>query len=263
MDGLTVIVREGQILVDSREAAEMTNVRHADLLEKIDGYIAILNQNGEFRSDLFFIESSYQAGTGKEYKCYLLTRKGCDMVANKMTGEKGVLFTAAYVTKFEEMERQINQPRTHLEILQASIAQLVEQERRLVDVENRMAATERKQDNLAEIISLNPVEWKRKVSIILNKIAKSRGGHTEAYQDIRKESYKLLEDRAACKLSIRLNNRRQKMSLEGVAKSKIDKTNKMDVIADDARLTEIYLAVVKEMAIKYQVELEESSVVNV
>ena len=28
------------------------------------------------------------------------------MVANKMTGEKGVLFTAAYVTKFEEMEKE-------------------------------------------------------------------------------------------------------------------------------------------------------------
>ncbi|GMA52640.1 hypothetical protein GCM10025857_39970 [Alicyclobacillus contaminans] len=47
------------------------------------------------------------------------------------------------------------------------------------------------------------------------------------------------------------------MALEGAAKSKIDKVNKMDVIADDARLTEIYLAVVKEMAIRYQVNLAE------
>jgi phage regulator Rha-like protein len=29
------------------------------------------------------------------------------MVANKMTGEKGVLFTAAYVIKFEEMEKTL------------------------------------------------------------------------------------------------------------------------------------------------------------
>lgn len=33
------------------------------------------------------------------------------MVANKMTGEKGVLFTAAYVTKFEEMEQRLQQPK--------------------------------------------------------------------------------------------------------------------------------------------------------
>lgn len=34
------------------------------------------------------------------------------MVANKMTGEKGVLFTAAYVTKFDELEKQQNKPMT-------------------------------------------------------------------------------------------------------------------------------------------------------
>jgi hypothetical protein len=36
--------------------------------------------------------------------CYLINKPGCEMVANKLTGEKGVLFTAAYVAKFNEME---------------------------------------------------------------------------------------------------------------------------------------------------------------
>lgn len=31
------------------------------------------------------------------------------MVANKLTGEKGILFTAEYVTRFEEMEQGILQ----------------------------------------------------------------------------------------------------------------------------------------------------------
>lgn len=106
--GLTVINHNGQLLVDSREVAEMTEVRHADLLEKISGYVQYL-ENGKFRSMDFFIESSYTTeGSNKPYRCYLLTRKGCDMVANKMTGEKGVLFTAAYVTRFEEMEKTLN-----------------------------------------------------------------------------------------------------------------------------------------------------------
>jgi Rha family phage regulatory protein len=131
MNNLTIIERKGQFVADSREVAEMTRVRHADLLEKIDGYIVILNQNGEFRSDLFFIESSYQAGTGKDYKRYDITRKGCDMVANKMTGEKGVLFTAAYVTKFEEMERSLkvnNLPQNYKEALLALVAQVEQNE---------------------------------------------------------------------------------------------------------------------------------------
>ena len=96
--------------INSREAAIMTDVRHSDLLRSISGYIQVL-ENAELRSQDFFIPSSYKVeGNNKNYDCYELTRKGCDMVANKMTGEKGILFTAAYVTKFEAMEEKIKNP---------------------------------------------------------------------------------------------------------------------------------------------------------
>jgi len=110
MNELTVTNQNGLLLVDSREVAEMTNTRHGDLLEKIGGYIKHL-ENGKFRSQDFFIPDTYKVeGNNKTYDSFLLTRKGCDMVANKLTGEKGVLFTAAYVTKFEEMELQQSEP---------------------------------------------------------------------------------------------------------------------------------------------------------
>lgn len=41
------------------------------------------------------------------------------------------------------------------------------------------------------------------------------------------------------------------MADEGVCKSARDKLTKVDVIADDKKLIEIYLAIVKEMAVKY------------
>ena len=37
--------------------------------------------------------------------CYEVTKIGCDFLANKFTGEKGILFTAKYVKRFNEMER--------------------------------------------------------------------------------------------------------------------------------------------------------------
>lgn len=114
MKSLTIINRGGRLLVDSREVAEMIDTRHDHLLAKIDGFIKVLSTDPNFRVSDFFIESSYQDSTGRTLKCYLLTRKGCDMVANKTTGEKGVLFTAAYVTKFEEMEQAIRYPYTNL-----------------------------------------------------------------------------------------------------------------------------------------------------
>lgn len=97
-------VGQAQRTINSREVAEMVSMRHTDLMTKINGYVEIL-LNAKLRSVDFFIEDSYKDASGKENKYYQLTRKGCDMVANKLTGEKGVLFTAAYVTRFEEMEK--------------------------------------------------------------------------------------------------------------------------------------------------------------
>lgn len=147
------------------------------------------------------------------------------------------------------------QPKTQAELIAMMAQQGVEQERRLNAVEEKQLQLETKQDNIAEIIALNPTEWRKKVTNLINKIALSRGGF-EAYRNVRNESYQILEERGRCKLDIRLSNRRKEMALNGISKSKLEKVTKLDVIADDARLTEIYLAIVKEMAIKHSVKVE-------
>ena len=53
---------------------------------------------------IFFITLK---GNNKIYNCYLCTKMGCEMLGNKQRGEKGILFTAKYVKKFNEMEQQI------------------------------------------------------------------------------------------------------------------------------------------------------------
>lgn len=67
----------------------MIDVRHDDLLKKIRGYVGILDKgfddSEEFPSRQFFTEGTYINSQNKEQPNYLLTRKGCDMVANKMT----------------------------------------------------------------------------------------------------------------------------------------------------------------------------------
>lgn len=110
MNGLHVVSVEGQLVTDSREVATMTGREHNSLMKSIRGYLQHLTQGGFARSE-FFIEHQYEDSTGRKLPCFLLTKKGCNMVANKMTGEKGVLFTAAYVTKFEEMEKTFKQPK--------------------------------------------------------------------------------------------------------------------------------------------------------
>lgn len=106
MTQLQLINEHGKFYADSRQVAEMIGKRHADLMRSIDGYIKIL-ANAKLRSLDFFDTSSYLDNQGKLRPCYKISRKGCDMVANKLTGAKGILFTAEYVTRFEEMEKQL------------------------------------------------------------------------------------------------------------------------------------------------------------
>lgn len=106
MNELTVFEQDGKLLTDSREVAVMVDKPHNDLMKSIRSYIEYLGE-GDFSQSDFFIESMYINSQNKEMPCYLCTKKGCDMIANKMTGKKGVIFTAKYIEAFEKMKEFI------------------------------------------------------------------------------------------------------------------------------------------------------------
>ncbi|WP_252214697.1 Rha family transcriptional regulator [Clostridium sp. VAP41] len=91
--------------IDSREVAKMIGKEHKILMRDIRNYIEYMGT--DLDSHNFFMKSTYLDTYKREKPCYLLTKKGCDLVANKMTGSKGILFTAIYVTKFEEIEKKL------------------------------------------------------------------------------------------------------------------------------------------------------------
>ena len=127
--------------IDSREVAEMVDMEHKNLLSKIRKYVEILD-GSKLSSPQFFVPSTYVNNQNKEQPCYLLTKKGCEMVANKLTGEKGVIFTAKYVNRFAEMEQKIKLPKTDREILFLSV-KVQEQTAQRVDVlEEKVTALE-------------------------------------------------------------------------------------------------------------------------
>ena len=107
MGNLVIEMNNGHPVLDSREVAEMVGKTHAHLCRDIAGYIKALTESNFGFSD-FFIESSYKDASGKSNKRYDITKKGCEMVANKMTGKKGILFTATYVERFHQMEEALN-----------------------------------------------------------------------------------------------------------------------------------------------------------
>ena len=90
--------------IDSREVAKMVKKSHAHLLRDIGIYCNHLTETN-FGLSEFFQESTYTDSTGRTLLCYQITRKGCEFIANKLTGKKGTLFTAAYINRFHELEQ--------------------------------------------------------------------------------------------------------------------------------------------------------------
>lgn len=122
MNQIKVISLNGQLVTDSRDVAAMIGKEHKEVLRTIRGFIGILT-SAKLRSLDFFVPHHYQDAKQEYRPCFLVTRIGCDMVANKTTGERGVLFTAHYVTQFEQMEKSLKSPRvlTEKEQLEASM----------------------------------------------------------------------------------------------------------------------------------------------
>lgn len=107
-------------------------------------------------------------------------------------------------------------------------------------------------EDMRNVIQLDTTSWRKDTAQLISKMAISMGGF-EHIKDIRNKSYELLDKRMGVALSIRLTNKRRRMAEEGVSKSKRDKLNFVDIIAEDKKLIEGYVAIVKEMAIKYKV----------
>ena len=121
--------------ISSREVAEMMETRHDNLMNKIEKHTAILEKVTDLKikvSDLWQL-SSYKDNTGRTLKEYQVTKKGCEFLAHKTTGEKGDLFTIRYMNKFEEMEQYIKEQQvpqlTEKQMLQLQILNGDEMER--------------------------------------------------------------------------------------------------------------------------------------
>lgn len=110
MDTQVQIIKQvnDQDVMDSRDVAKMVGKKHYNLIRDIDRYINDLATNSKLSSLDFFIESSYEDAKGETRKCYLLTKQGCEFVANKLTGKKGTIFTATYVGLFNQYQEEHN-----------------------------------------------------------------------------------------------------------------------------------------------------------
>lgn len=104
--------------------------------------------------------------------------------------------------------------------------------------------------SIRDVVSLSSTSWRGDTGRLITRMAQKLGGN-EHIRDLRTESYRILDARMGVCLETRLTNKRRRMAEEGICKSKRDGLNPLDVIVDDKKLIEGYVAIVKEMAMKY------------
>ena len=102
-----------KMTISSREVAEMMEIKHKHLLEKIDKINKTLLSR-KIGSVKYWIESSYTDASGKSNREYQVTKKGCEFLAHKSTGEKGIIFTDRYMDRFEEMENLLKETPSYI-----------------------------------------------------------------------------------------------------------------------------------------------------
>ena len=97
--------------IPSMEVADMVEMEHKYLMRNIRRYTDEMT-GAQISPVEFWNDSLYKDSKGENRPCYLVTKKGCEFIAHKMTGAKGTIFTARYINRFHYMENALKTQNT-------------------------------------------------------------------------------------------------------------------------------------------------------
>lgn len=162
--------------ISSIEVAEMIGKAHAKVLRDIHRYIEQLAQS-KIGSGDFFRESAYKDANNQSRPCYLVTKKGCELIAHKLTGARGTEFTARYITRFHELEHFIKRPVSALE-------QLRMMQQATLEVDAKVDAVDRDLQRFKQDLPLLGADMDRVTAAVHRRGVELLGGKgSRAYMD--------------------------------------------------------------------------------
>ena len=258
---------EGEKVVLAKTIAEIHGVRLNDIQslinENIDEFeegIDILDLKNSTDSIGSLLELGFtKQSIANSKNIYILSEQGYFTLVSLMRTEKAKELRKKFRREYFAMRNQIkeNKPTCIEDVLITSLQEMKMLKQQLNQINNNALranklAIEAQEEvkSIKEVVSLDTVNWRSETQTLIAKIARNQGGF-EHINLLKSESYELLNKRFGVKLDTRLTNKRRRMAEEGVTKSKRDKLNYLDVIAEDKKLIEGYVAIVKDMAIKY------------
>ncbi|MEN6618170.1 MAG: antA/AntB antirepressor family protein [Rikenellaceae bacterium] len=203
------------------------------------------NQFAEEGVDYEGFDIDVEGNIVKDYNLTAAFAKKLSITAKNQKGEQA----RDYFIKVEEGAVKLT---SKIQELSPQLQLLINIELQQKQLQQAIDTNKQEIQNMRDVITLSPASWRKDTSSLINKIAAELGGY-EHIKNVREESYKLLNERFGVDVKTRLTNKRRRMADEGVCKSTRDKLTILDVIADDKKLIEGYIAIVKEMAIKNKV----------
>lgn len=244
--------------ITSMEVAQMIEKDHAKLLRDIHRYINQIEKINETKIGQskigftdFFIESTYTTSQNKIQPCYNITHKGCEFIANKLTGIKGTEFTARYVIRFHELEEgsTINSLISTMKTISDTMLEIQKSTNERLD---------RLENSLKETQSVQPQQLpKKKWSYWSTKMYPKYQLLTDYFHITHKELYKnLYRELQNTYPDIDLNQEIDDYCYE----NKLESAYTLDVIEHNLTLRKLFESVVDNLLNKYN--LAESANIN-
>lgn len=104
IDSIKFYNKNNILTVSSLEVAKNFGKEHKNVIQAIENIKA---ENSAVTT--MFIESTYQAGTGKNYKYYEITRDGLSLLVMGFTGKKALEWKLKYIRAFNLMEAKLKE----------------------------------------------------------------------------------------------------------------------------------------------------------
>ena len=137
--------KNNQAVTNSLLVAEKFGKRHADVIRSIDNLLSTTDLELNAKMRLAFVSSTYMDSTGKDNPVYIMNKKGFSILVMGYTGVKALRFKSDFYDAFERLEmmlKELQKPLSQAEILVRSANLLLEQEKRLGKVENKVLEIE-------------------------------------------------------------------------------------------------------------------------
>lgn len=250
MNNFTSIEHEGQKVLTTEQLAQAYECKPSQIKQNFNNNIEKFEQGVHY----FKLEGAELKGFKNQVEnfdlvnknassLYLWTRRGASRHCKMLGTDKSWdMFDELEETYFNK-EQSLPKLSPQLQVLINLEMEQKRQAQKLNQVNTRI-------DKIKDVLSLGTPSWRENTNKLIVKIAQARGGN-DCIHDVRTESYEILDSRMGVCIGVRLINLKRRLSAAGATLSDIRKANYLDVIGQDKKLVEGYMAVVKDMAIKY------------